>query len=231
MTLKKAEILELVGGYNTRETARRREYYDGLVARGDKSETFEQHLEKYSDLIRTGDTATAAEIEKLSALVKRPLPAELVEFYTQIGKLRGREEGIGIRVEPVKELLRRTGDPSLAPYERYRSLGLADMMRACWGNDRFEFDPKNGEISAAELQAINEKYTCIGWVESDLGVEAHTYAYFDAEGRFGTVFYHQDAFDELYEHAFIPMLQKSSARSTLSDVLLEWLRNDTVDEE
>ena len=224
MRLRTGEILELVATWNDAETARRRDYHAYLAGKGDREDTFEEHLRKYGALIRTGELATPAEIRELGDAVGSPLPQELAEFYTTLGMLRGGGPAGELSIFSARELLRRMRDPAVPPYEAIASPGLARMMSACWGNDRFEFDPANGCISAAEVAAIDDAYICVGWVAIDPGVEGHTYVYFDRAGQFGSLFYHQDAFDELYEDDLVPMIEESPARRTLSEILLEMLR-------
>ncbi|MCM2313868.1 MAG: hypothetical protein NDJ92_01780 [Thermoanaerobaculia bacterium] len=224
MPLRTREILELVAIWNDAETARRRDYHAYLAGKGGREDTFEEHLRKYGALIRTGELATPAEIRGLGDAVGSALPEELAEFYTTLGMLRGGGPAGELSIFSARELLRRMHDPEVPRYEAIVSPGLTRMMSACWGNDRFEFDPASGCISAAELAAIDDAYTCVGWVSSDPGLEGHTYVYFDREGRFGSLFYHQDGFDELHEDALVPMIESSPARRSLSEILLESLR-------
>lgn len=224
MSLRAQEILELVEQRNAREIAQRRDYYEYLVSRGDRSETLEEHLERYAQVIRTGEAATASEIRSLEDVIGRPLPPELTELYTTIGMLYGHAQ-CQPEVPSVRSLLQRLGDPSMPRYLKLRSLGLTDMMNAAWSNDRSEFDAETSILSAEELQTLNQAYTCIGWIRSDPGDEGHTYAYFDRDGRFGTIFFHQDEFGEVYEGALVPMMEESPARQTLSEILIDFLRN------
>jgi glycine/D-amino acid oxidase-like deaminating enzyme len=72
MSLRAPEILELVEQRNARVIARRREYYEYLVSRGDQKQTLEEHLEQYAEIVRTGEAATASEIRSLEDAIGRP---------------------------------------------------------------------------------------------------------------------------------------------------------------
>ncbi|MND08083.1 hypothetical protein D3C83_304770 [compost metagenome] len=54
--------------------------------------------------------------------------------------------------------------------------------------------------------------------------EGYEYLYFDGKGRFGTLHYHQDAFDELYEDDLKPMLAGRPAPDTFDEALLKLLK-------
>ena len=224
MSLQAAEIHELIETCNAAEIERRRDYHQYLVERGDQSETFEEHLEKFAMIVRTGETATPAEIRDLEGAIGRPLPPELAELYTTIGRLIGLSPRGQLEIPSVRRLLQRMKDPSVPAYEKLCSLGLADMMRAPWGNERPELDPENGTVSAEGLEAINQAYTCIGWIRNDPGEEGHTYVYFDRDGRFGTVFYHQDDLEEICESGLLSWVEQNPERQTLSEILIGFLR-------
>jgi hypothetical protein len=231
MNLRTNEITQLVESYNAAEIEIRRDYYDYLQSQEPQTESFEEHLQQYADLIRTGDTATANEVAALETTVGVTFPEELRELYATIGMLRaGGPEG-RIDLFSVRELTEKA-QKAAAPHP----LGLVKMILDCWGEDRFEFNPSKGLISADQIARLDAEYTCIGWIWTDRSLESHEYIYFDRAGNFGTLFYHQDAFDQLYNDSLLPMLEASPAKSALSEIILkalpaEELATDDLDED
>lgn len=218
MPLDVGSIQALVETFNAPEIARRREYYDYLLSKGDSEETFEEHLAKYSQIIRVGETTSDAELAALEAALGRPLPDDLREFYKTVGQLRSTMGPI--EVPSARELLRRLALPEEWSGHRIRSLGLVDMIVHCWGGDRWEFRPESGLIKAEEIERLNARYAVFGWLNSDPGLEGHHYLYFDEAGRFGTVFFHQEDFDRFYAESLGPMQERSPAKETLSELLV-----------
>lgn len=224
MIFRADEIAAIVEEGNAEEVARRREYWEYLMAKGGETDTFEEHLRRYGMIVRTGETATDSEMGELEQLIGRPLPTELKEFYTTLGMLVGLARTGRIEVPSVRSLLKRLRDHEVRRYEKLHSLGLADMMRAAWGNDRWELEAEGGILTAGQLAAINGTYVCIGWICNDPGEEGHTYITFDRAGAFDTIFYHQDAADDLQEE-LLGMIERSPATgtATLSSILARLL--------
>lgn len=213
--LRFEEILATVEAFNDAELKRRRDYYAELCENEPQTESFEQHLERYADLVRTGNAVGAGEIAELAARITMPVPDELQAFYHVIGSLHCRDA----QLFALPELLGcYRGVPT--EYGVAKSIGIIDMIRLCWGNDRFEFEPPNGYITQAEVDALNGAYACVGWYMPE-DEESARYVYFDRQGNFGTIFYHQDAFDELYADDLLPMLTASPANHSLSEIILE----------
>lgn len=206
--LRTDEILRYVERINASEMKRRRDYYDHLASKEPQTETFEEHVAKFANLVRTGDTATLDEIRAFETAQSTTFPGELQEFHQTFGRLHAYHT---IEIFSVAEL------------QSMRSMGLIDMMSACWGHDRPEFDPAEGMMTREEIDALNAAYKCVGWIWSDPGEEGHDYIWFDRDGRFGVTFFHQDAFDELYEEALVPMMARSPGSETLSDIILRAL--------
>ena len=218
--LQTDEILALVRGHNEREARLRREYYAYLLTQGPQTETFEQHLELYGCLARTGEGATPEQIEEIESLAGVSLPLELRELYTLLGELKvGNQVAPAIRLFSIPELVRRLRLQD--SWERFRSLGLIHMMSASWGNRRPELEPDLGLLDAEEIGRLNAAYTCVGWIPD--GHEAHRYIYFDRAGAFGTLYYHQDGLDGLYSESLKPMQSRSLADTTLSSIVIEGL--------
>ena len=157
-------------------------------------------------------------IAELSMRVAMPVPDELQAFYLTIGSLHCRTA----HLYALPELLGSFhGVPTT--YGVANSLGIIDMIRLRWGNRRFEFDPAEGYIKQAEVDALNAAYICIGWYMPD-DEESARYVYFDQQGNFGTIFDRQDASDELYADDLLPMLATSPANQTLSEIILDAMR-------
>lgn len=216
--LRSEDILASVNAFNDAELVRRRDYYAYLCENEPQTESFEQHLERYADLARSGKTATADELSELAARIAIAIPDELQEFYLSIGSLRCG----AAQLFALPELLGCFHGVPTA-YGVANSLGIIDMIRLCWGNDRFEFDPVQGYIKQAEIDMLNAAYACIGWYMPE-NEESSRYIYFDEQGKFGTLFYHQDGFDELYADYLLPMLSVSPATQTLSEIILDIMR-------
>ena len=214
----KQKIQALVDARNAPELARRKDYYEYLVQqRRTDGETLEEHIARFADFVRFGPGATDDEIAQLTERIDTQLPEALLDFYRELGGLRGQ----GMTIYSPAELLVSLSD-TVRPYERLYSTGITDMMRHAWGNDRWEFEPKNELITQAEIDGLKSRYHCIG-LHGSGDCESHTYLYFDTEGRFGTIHYHQDEFDDLLESTLRPMLEESPARLTLWEVVLQWL--------
>ena len=149
------------------------------------------------------------------ALPRWELPAPLQVFYRAAGSFFGGPQ------------LQDLAIPAPGDWEALASLGLADVVRWSWGNDRFEFDPdQRGGLTRDEVAALNRRYSAVGWRVVEDG-EGFDYLYFDSEGRFGRLFYHQDAFDELYQDELRPMLAESPARASFDEALAQLLEAAT----
>ena len=211
---------------NAPELVRRREYYDYLVqTRRTDGQSLAQFIEQFAQIIRYEPAASTTEIAALTQCTGVTLPKALIDFYCELGGLNGQQ----IRIYAPAQLLGFLSTAA-APYERLEGIGITHLMRHAWGNDRSEFDPKQGLISKIELEQLNARYHCIG-VLSSVYCESHTYLYFDQAGRFGTVEYHQDDFDGLLKGRLRPMLRESPATMALEAAVLAWLEMPREDDE
>ena len=149
-------------------------------------------------------------IDTLETSAGGPFPQRLRQFYRELGGISVAPEysDYWIHLCSAQELfdglMKRDRH-----YEKLYSLGLIDMIRYRWDNDRPEFDQLDQDL----VETINNRYKGIGW---KLG----TYFYFDEAGRFGSVYYHQDYFGELVNECLLPMSEASPARFDF-DALLE----------
>ena len=169
-----------------------------------------------------GPTATVEEIARLQALTPVPLPPDLLDFYRYIGGLRGNSGLQDAVLHTPADLLAAAALPA-GQWDTLRSLGLVDMILWSWGNDRFEFDPASGEgLKQQHVDTLNANYAAFGWRVLEDG-EAFEYLYFDRQGRFGRVFYHQDAFGEVVEDHLRPMLKLRPAPADFDTTIREFM--------
>ena len=208
---------------NAQELAERTDYYAYLKGKGDAEPTLEQHLERFGDFARFGKPADDATIAALRTLSQPALPDALVAFYRKLGGFVGGGKLRSMAVHAPATLVAKSKRDPERPYDHVKSLGLVDMIRWSWGGDRFEFDPKSREgLSQGEVDALNRNYSIVGWYVIDEG-EGFMYLYFDRAGRFGTLHYHQDAFDELYQGDLKPMLEGRAAPDAFETALARLL--------
>lgn len=139
------------------------------------------------DELFTGGPASEEEIEQLAALTG-PLPTELQGFYRTLGALKN-------QTESESHCFWIPAPAELADWlqENAASAGLVDVIRAHWGGDRAEFDA-GSHFSADELRVLNERFIGYGWyMVADILEGAH-FLFFGRDGRFGSLYYHQDDF-------------------------------------
>jgi hypothetical protein len=205
---------------NADERREREDYYAYLKRKGDAEPTLEEHLARYGDFAAVGKPAGDGAIEALRKLSQPPLPDALVDFYRNAGSFRGGGRLRSMVVHAPDTLVAKSKRDPERPYDHVKSLGLVDMIRWSWGGDRPEFDPMSGEegLTKDEVAALNRDYSIAGWYAIDEG-EGFMYLYFDRAGRFGTLHYHQDAFDELWEDDLKPMLKGRPAPDTFDQAL------------
>ncbi|MBL8515829.1 MAG: hypothetical protein JNM76_02575 [Betaproteobacteria bacterium] len=220
MLLREIEICTLFDARNAPEIARRREQWQSLPIE-EREGSFEAFLDRYGHITRMGERSDQTGLMRLGVYAALKLPDELIEFYLRIGKLESGGPHGPVDVFSVHKLLAQLEmSVEESPSSRLKSMGLLDLVNRVWGNGRFELDPANGCIELDALNHINANYRGIGWVWVEPGLEAHEFIYFDTEGRFGTVFYHQDDFEMFHDEELLPMLTRSPAHRTLSDIIL-----------
>ena len=181
---------------NSAELASREEYYAYLLTQGDHEDTLEGHIAKYASFVTLGPPASEQSIDALRKLSRPQLPESLLSFYRSIGSIRGGDRLKGLKLHSPETLILKSTPNTESPWDCVASMGLVDMIRWSWGNDRFEFDPANGDgLTQVEVDALNEQFSVIGWHDVFEG-EGREYLIFDRGGAFATLHYHQDAFDE-----------------------------------
>jgi hypothetical protein len=165
--------------------------------------------------IETDTPASTSEVAQLEANYRLPIPAELRALYQSLGSVNSAEanESDHINIHSAKSMLE-----ALNHTDRWCKLhtpGLIDYVRYRWSHDRWELD----EFIDKEKQSkLNANYQVFGiWRGGDILEGAH-YFYFDANGNFGTVYYHQDDFDAFMD-ALTPMLANSPANQTLEQCI------------
>jgi hypothetical protein len=176
--------------------------------------------EPYSNicLLDIEQKSTIEAIALLENQIHSKLPEELGNFYTGFGAIKNRNwnENNCMDIYSIKYLMERLNDPD--KWARTESLGIIDMIKLSWRNDRYELDD---ELSPSMKTFLNKNYICFGLYRTDDNLESANYLYFDTHGRFGSVFYHQDDFEDLLENHLHPMMEESPAAQTLIELLLE----------
>ncbi|WP_348945007.1 SMI1/KNR4 family protein [Chitinibacter sp. FCG-7] len=158
--------------------------------------------------------ATEAQLAQLQGFSNLPIPAELLQLYRQLGGITFNDcEESYIEIFSPAELLSLLVNRS--PKLPADSLGLIDTIRRSWAYDRKELDPE-AYFDEDTLRSLNEDYKCFGIYREDL--EAAYYFYFDKNGQFGEVYYHQDEFNVL-ECALSQMVDESAADNSLATLL------------
>jgi len=153
---------------------------------------------KLSDLVLVPDE----DIKNLEKLLGIVIPSELKNFYKNIGRIKNEQESevhcLEIK-EPKKLIADATKSFSRTYSDRELSFGLIDLIIEYWGFDRPEFqnygEYVNG-LTEEETNYINDNYKCFGyWINDDI-IEGAYYIFFDKNGNFGEIYYHQDEFDD-----------------------------------
>ena len=220
------EILELVDHLNAVETQRLTEYHTYLSGRTPQPESIALFKSKYGRFMQRGQAATAHDIEAMEGLLSMPVPPDLQTFFQTVGGL----SRVPLKLFSAPELLRflqnnspLAGTPAS---DAASSMGLLDLIKLNWGNDRFELDAINGIVEQADIDLLNARYACVGWFTAagDDESESATYVYFDRSGNYGTLFYHQDDFEELWDASLQPMLTSSPAQLKFADIAIGALR-------
>jgi hypothetical protein len=204
---------------NALERVEREEHYAYLQSRGEADESFEDYMAKYASLARLATPASETLLVALQGRSAVPLPESLLDFYRGAGGFRGGNRLQGLIIHDAEIVVTKCAPNPQEPWDCLRSMGLIDMILWSWGNDRFEFKPESGDgLSAAEVAMLNHNYSIAGWRPVEEG-EGFQYLYFDRDGRFDILHYHQDAFDELYAESLRPMLQQSLATLTFDEAM------------
>ncbi|MGB4812108.1 MAG: hypothetical protein WBP13_06460 [Methylophilaceae bacterium] len=105
--------------------------------------------------------------------------------------------------------------------------GLLDMIEMLWGN-RPEFEQY---LAHNEIQSLNSSYFVFGHIFHD--DNAYTHLFFTIDGKFGSVYYDQDNFNEFYESVkgllaneggFLDSLDVLISKSSdvIIEALIEW---------
>ncbi|CAG7856421.1 hypothetical protein MCAMS1_00892 [biofilm metagenome] len=167
-------------------------------------------------VLQQSEPANEQALTELKARASIEIPPSLLEFYRKDGGVMpGRvAESRTIKIPSASNLLAAMNEDD--QWSRLNSLGLIDYIKYSWGNDLWEFDE---EISTQNVNVLNQNYHSFGLYRTTDGLESAYYLYFDKSGNFGTVFYHQDAFDELMEDYLLNMPDKSPASESLSQLL------------
>jgi len=175
-------------------------------------------------LVNTSVGALLSEVLAVEQYLGKPLPPDLRAFYLRHGELRQDSrkpvENQCICIWSPAVLLKSLQTPQ--NHERMDSLGLIDMVRHCWGNEREELEP-GVNFSDAQIDMLNQQYTVFGRYNRDEGFEASGYLFFDRAGRFGRIWFSQDDHYGRGDTDFFThcenLLVASTARHGLVDLL------------
>lgn len=164
--------------------------------------TFEE--DEY-DYYKISDTVsvTDEEISELELLIDIAIPLPLKDFYRHCGRLINENNGESycLSLFEPKALIEYNTESFAETYsDRKVSFGLIDQIILYWGFDRPEFQvygERDEGLTKEETAYINANYKCFGhWIDGDI-IEGAYYLFFDREGNFGEVYYHQDAFSDI----------------------------------
>jgi hypothetical protein len=153
--------------------------------------SLDDFLMRYSSLSTWGEPVTDEVITAMQPAI--PFPAELVEFYRTRGWLSMGQDLGNFSILSLVAL--QSALTSERPYDRFRSMGLADSIVRVWGNDRPELDPSGdaARYTREQVDRLNGDYQVVAvWEDVGSANEAHFYIYFDRSQRFGVVHLHQD---------------------------------------
>ncbi|SEJ21465.1 hypothetical protein SAMN05216327_107133 [Dyadobacter sp. SG02] len=174
--------------------------------------------EPYASLyaLTHGEKSNPAHIALLEAKTGRPLPLEIKDFYNSVGNIKSNSLNENNSIDVFSTSYLSETLESSDKWDKILSLGLLDMIKHSWGNDRYEID----KLSAEVRDGINSAYICFGWFRTNDNLESANYLYFDRDGKFGSVFYHQDDFGDLLTEYIRPMLKESAASQSLEDLIV-----------
>ena len=163
--------------------------------------TFEEDEYDYYKISNTV-SVTDEDINELELLMEMTIPLELKDFYRQYGRLVNENNGESycLSLFEPKALIEYNTESFAETYsDRKLSFGLIDQIILYWGFDRPEFQvygERDEGLTKEETAYINDSYKCFGhWIDGDI-IEGAYYLFFDKEGNFGEVYYHQDAFSD-----------------------------------
>ena len=180
--------------------------------------------EPYSSLymLSTGDKSDPAHVAILESKIGTALPLELKDFYNSMGNIKsnGLNENNSIDIFSTGYLSEKL--ESSDTWDKIFSLGLLDMIKFSWGNDRYEID----ELTSKIKDYINSQYICFGWFRTGDNLESANYLYFDKKGKFGSAFYHQDDFESFFDEEIKPMLNGNFAVQTFGELVVDSM--DTI---
>ncbi len=180
------------------------------------SDSFNTVIGNYS--MQFGEAISKKDISQLEAICSTKLPEDLAVFYNTLGGLatiKGRESKY-LAVATISELI---GQLQMSDgYEKLASIGLIHSILNSWGNDRYEFE-QDEFFTQTQLEFLNSKYKVFGLYRLGDEFDAAGYLYFDDEDKFGSLYYHQDYFDDL-KIELLAMLEKSQATHSLETLLI-----------
>lgn len=169
--------------------------------------------------LTTGQISSPESITQLETRAQVVLPKDLKDFYQKIGSIQSNSlnENNSIDLFSVSYMLEKLDDTD--HWSKIRSLGILDMILFNWGNDREEIL----ELSSKMTEYLNSQYISFGSFRTDDNLESATYLYYDTNGHFGSIPYHQDDFDDLFTNYLKPMMKQSPATQSFQELIAESL--------
>ena len=161
---------------------------------------YDDEEERQAELLINSPKANEADLEVLERLLDGKLPDKLKTFYMEIGGVRASyiSECCSIWIPTVEEHLSQASLKERGMGGALTGLGLVDFIRWSWGFCRPEFEA-GAELSAEEIEQLNERFTAFGIRRGSWGLEAADYLFMDQDGQCGSVYFHQDGSDTAEE--------------------------------
>lgn len=210
-----ARINGMMAETNSHEIEFRTEYYDYLVREKGEKSSLQEHLDHFASLSSFISPVTDEAIKRVNP--KLPFPAELLGFYKNQGSIYCGHWLQGLTIYSPDRLAGLMD--AEYKFQRFYSLGLADMINFEWGNSRGELDvgSEYAVFTQEQLDYLNNNYMVVASWEAYPQGDANFYIYYDRYGRFGILYHNQDTWEIFH------MLEGSPARQTWDQVVNEAL--------
>ena len=161
------------------------------------------------------ESATKEIVDAFEKQAGIKLPSGLEKFYCEIGGIEHRycDECNSLSIPPLESLLW----DLTTEIGRKPSMGLVDSIVRPYACDLKEWG-----LTQEELELANRRLICFGTRRGDWGLEAAHFLYFDKEGGFGSIYFHQSG-DDRFDTDLKSILAGDSATKTLSELIKECL--------
>lgn len=217
---------------NNQSTMQFEHLLENIDLQGKKGETWQEALVRYNQLlaiiklnleqkeiaqwyeVKTNEKETLERIEEFEKKCNCTIPEDLKKLYLEHGTFSIKQGGFPGSITLYSNFRKDN------PYGTMPNIGgLVEMIQSLWG-DRPEFEEY---FSTEEINFLNQNYFIFGHYFVD--DNAYVHYYFDRQGKFGTIHYDQDYFDEAYEDYFKPLLKDSLASMSLNELISSQIDN------